>query len=289
MNARGRTGRQLGFSLIELLAALGIFLVITGAAFTLLTSSQQRYQTDSQLLSSFQEARLGMDQIVRDIDDSGFPPPSYLIPTFATQTTSVPFAWSPGYPTSPCQMGSLVGAGPGTCTTSASNDYAPGDFDIIIETVPNRLDPSCAPNCPVQWIRYQLPVPNGTTLLRGVAPKVIGDDPSVDTANALVPFVQNVVNNAPSLQIGQAQLSAAYPNMFPASASLPIFQYTCDTPTTTQYPAPSCWNAGADNSPANIRDVSITLIVASPLPDATTGMPRLVQLSARGHRVNPNQ
>ena len=54
-----QTSPELGFTLIELLAALGIFLLVTGAAFTLLSSSQQRYQTDSQLLTSFQEARLG--------------------------------------------------------------------------------------------------------------------------------------------------------------------------------------------------------------------------------------
>ena len=64
---------QAGFTLIELLTALGIFLLLTGAAFTLLSSSQQRYQTDSQVLTSFQEARLGLDQMVRDIDDAGYP------------------------------------------------------------------------------------------------------------------------------------------------------------------------------------------------------------------------
>jgi hypothetical protein len=47
--------------------------------------------------------------------------------------------------------------------------------------------------------------------------------------------------------------------------------------------------AGADNSPANIRDVAITLIVATPLPDATSGAQRVVQLSGRGRRLNPNQ
>jgi len=46
--------------------------------------------------------------------------------------------------------------------------------------------------------------------------------------------------------------------------------------------------AGASNAPANIREVTITLIVAAPLPDATTGVPRLVQLTGRGRRMNPN-
>src|SRR2546430_11394532 len=50
-------------------------------------------------------------------------------------------------------------------------------------------------------------------------------------------------------------------------------------PYTTLFrssPLPPCSGAGADNSPANIRDVAITLIVAAPLPDASTGRPRLV-------------
>jgi type II secretory pathway pseudopilin PulG len=265
--------RELGFTLIELLAALGIFLLITGAAFTLLTSSQQRYQTDSQLLTSFQEARLGIDQMVRDINDAGYPPPTF-VGTDPTMFTSFPFGWTPGYtvPT-PCQIGT---GGGGTCNNT------PGDFDLIIETNPNPQDPGSQ----VQWIRYAL---QGTTLMRGAALKQFGHDPKMDTDPFLAPFVQNVVNSSPNLQIGQFQLFATNPAVFPGGNPVPIFQYTCDTPTTLLPPPTLCLNAGADNSPANIRDVAITLIVASPLPDATTGQPRLVQLTARGRRVNPNQ
>ncbi|HXY13304.1 MAG TPA: prepilin-type N-terminal cleavage/methylation domain-containing protein [Terriglobales bacterium] len=275
--------RDAGFTLIELLAALGIFLVITGAAFTLLTSSQQRYQTDTQLLISFQEARLGLDQMVRDINDAGFPPSSFLISGSPTQVTSWPFAWSAaaGYTTSPssstsCQIGT---GGGGTCTTS-SGDSAPGDFDIIIETAPNLpTDPY------VYWIRYQL---QGTVLMRGVSPKVSGGDPDAafTGTNAMVPFVQNVVNQSCPPQLPSCQ--AAYPGVF-QGAAVPIFSYLCDTPTNPQTPAPLCISAGADNSSENIREVLITLIVAAPLPDATSGQPRLVELSGRGRRINPNQ
>jgi prepilin-type N-terminal cleavage/methylation domain-containing protein len=261
---------QLGFSLIELLVALGIFLVITGAAFTLLSSSQQRYQTESQVLTSFQEARLGLDQIVRDIDDAGYPPPSFFASGQPNFSASTPFAWSPGYPTLPACTVDI------TCIT-------PANFDLIIETNPNPQDGS-----PVQWIRYKLDSTTGT-LMRGMVGKVSGDDPDTDTAAALAPFVQNVVNNSPTLQIGLFQLSAAYPNVF-ASGSVPIFTYICDTPNSPQPPPTLCSAAAtADNSPANIRDVLITLVVASPLPDATTGKPRLVQLSGRARRVNPSQ
>ena len=270
---------QAGFTLVELLTALGIFLLITGAAFTLLTSSQQRYQTDSQILTSFQEARLGLDQMVRDINDAGFPPPTFFAASQPLQSASVPFAWSPGYPGARCQIGT---GGGGTCTTATAGDSAPGDFDIIIETNPNIQDPGSQ----VQWIRYQLV---GTTLTRGVAQKASSTDPDAATSapGVLVPFVQNVVNNVCPSQLPLCHSS--YPVIFPGGAPVPIFRYTCDTPSAPQYPLPFCKDAVTDNAPANIRDVAITLIVAAPLPDATTGVPRLVQLSGRGRRVNPNQ
>ena len=258
MNSAPSDKRQRGFTLIELLVALGIFLLVVGAAFTLLGSSQARYRTESQVLTSFQEARLGLDQIVRDVNDAGFPPPAFFQAPSPNLSASSPFAWSPNYPGSPCQIGV-------TCAT-------PGDFDLIIETNPNPQDLTCTPNC-IQWIRYQLqlpPVVQVPTLMRGVAFKASGTDPAAAFAgaNAVVPFVQNVVN----------------------SPAQPIFSYTCDTTTAPQLaPLPCPIAAAVDNFPANIRDVMINLIVATPQPDATTGQPRVVELRGRGRRVNPNQ
>jgi prepilin-type N-terminal cleavage/methylation domain-containing protein len=259
--------RQSGFTLIELLTALAIFLLICGAAFSLLGASQQRFKTETQVLNSFQEARLALDQIVRDTNDAGYPPPSYVNTTSpGASPTSTPFAWSPGYAAAPCPISGGAGI---PCTT-------PGDFDLIIETNPNPQDPGSQ----VQWIRYQL---QGTTLMRGMAPKVAGDDPATDTTGVMVPFVQNVVNNSSAAQISQFQVN--YPSMFPGGNPVPIFSYTCDTVAAPV----SCPSAGTTNSPLNIRDVLVTLIVASPAPDATTGVPRIVQLSGRGRRMNPNQ
>jgi prepilin-type N-terminal cleavage/methylation domain-containing protein len=243
---------QRGFTLIELLTALGIFLLVCGAAFTLLGSSQKHYQTESQVLSSFQEARLGLDQIVRDVNDAGYPPPTFFSASAPQNSASSPFAWIPGYPGTSCAIGTGVGV---QCTV-------PSGVDLIIETNPNREDPNCVPNCPVQWIRYQL---QGTTLMRGTANKP--GDPDTSTSGNFVPFVQNVVN----------------------TAAQPIFSYTCDT-TITPPPTLPCPNAtNADSQPGNIREVIVTLIVAAPVPDINTGQPRLVQLTGRGRRVNPNQ
>ncbi|HXR33311.1 MAG TPA: prepilin-type N-terminal cleavage/methylation domain-containing protein [Verrucomicrobiae bacterium] len=251
-----------GFSLVELMVAMAIFLIICAAMFELLQLSQERYASENQLSGSFQEARLALDQIARDVNDSGYPSLGMfsVIPANAAAYVASPVAWSPSYPTSSCLVGT---GGGGTCLT-------PGDFDLILETTVNGT---------VSWIRYQL---QGTTLNRAVVPKT-GGDPwgPTSAAGVMVPFLTNVMNNA----TGQlAQITATYPLMFPSGQPVPIFQYTCDT---SAGPAP-CPTAGASNSPANIRDVDITLIVMTQQPDAQTHMLKLVELNGRGHRANPS-
>lgn len=263
---------QKGFTLLEVLAATAVFIIVCGAMFSLLNTSQKRYQTESQVLDSFQDARLALDQIVQDANDSGYPPYSNFsnpacLPTVvcASYTTWVnsPIAWSPNYVVAPCLIGT---AGGGTCTS-------PGDFDVIFEE---------NTGAGVQWIRYQLA---GTTLSRGVALKALAD-PILTTNNApMTPYITNVMNNAPAAQI--ATFQASYPAMFPGGNPVPVFQFYCPNPAG----APAtvlCQNAGANNSPQNVVDVEVTLILQTTQKDAQSKAPRLVELNGRGHRINPN-
>lgn len=268
---------QKGFTLIETLIALAMFMVICGAIFKLLNTSQQRYQTESQVLDSFQDARLGLDQIVRDAHDAGYPPfssysttPNNCANVTCAAYVNSPIAWFPGYITfNPCLIGT---AGGGTCTS-------PGDFDVIFEGNPD--------NTQVKWIRYSL---QGTTLFRGVVNKGNGSSAwaALNNAGVMFPYVTNVMNNATPAQI--ATFKASYPQMFPGGIPQPVFQYYCPNPAAPPAPANIlCQNAGASNSPANVVDVEITLIVQTPQVDAQTRAPRLVELNGRAHRVNPNQ
>jgi prepilin-type N-terminal cleavage/methylation domain-containing protein len=257
---------QSGFTLIELMVSVAIFLLICGAIFELMGTTQNRFKTESQVLNAFEEARLGLDQIVRDVNDAGYPPQNHFSATVsAANFAASPIAWGPNYVAgSPCQIGT---AGGGTCTS-------PGDFDLIVE---GDVD-----GTGVVWIRYQLP-PGSTTLLRGVTPKAAGTEPVAATsaAGVMLPYVLNVMNNAPPAQI--AQFQAAYPAMFAGGNPVPIFNYTLDPPVG----AAGC--TAAANSPCNVRDVDITLIVMTPNTDAQTNQVHLVELKGRGHRVNPNQ
>jgi len=258
---------QQGFTLAELLVSSVVFLLLAGAAFSLLGSSAQRFKTDSQVLTSFQEARLGIDQISRDIADAGFPPRNHFNSpgTPASSYAAGPFAWSPNYPATPCAMG-------GACAI-------PNGFDLIVET--DYGGTVANGNNGVRWVRYQL-LAGATTLTRADVPKVAGADPVASTGGALLlPYLQNVMNNATGAQI--ASIRGAYPAMFPGNATVPVFTYTCDV--VGSFPAPCT----AANKVSDIRDVDVTLIVQSLSRDAKTQTLRLVELHGLGHRVNPNQ
>jgi hypothetical protein len=245
---------------------MAIFLLICAAMFGLLQLSQEKYSSESMLSGAFQEARLALDQVVRDVDVAGFPSQNMymVVPTSNPGSYAVgPVAWSPNYPSTTCLVGS---AGTGTCTT-------PSDYDLIVET---RLGTD--PN--VSWVRYQL---IGTTLYRAVVPKS-GSDPAAATASAgaMVPFLTNVMNNPGSAQL--AQITTTYPSMFPGGKPQPVFQYSCDAPGGTTAP---CQTVGPASTPLNIRDVDVTLIVATLQPDMQTHTMKLVELNGRGHRLNP--
>jgi len=275
-------GRASGFTLLEMMVSMGIFLLICASAFTLLGTTQQSYQAESQVLNSFEEAQLGLDQIVRDVNDAGYPPPNQFenyqfgsTPADTTLVADTPVAWNPGMYATP-QLACFIGPGGTPCATPGVDGGG-----LFLESNSNPQDPASR----VGYIRYKLD-PNTNTLLRGTFPKVGGQDPYLaHPDNTLVPFVQNVMNQASPAQI--AAINAQYPNMFPGGAQVPIFTYLFDTPSGP-LPAsdPRCFGL---NTAGNIRSVTITLIVQTPTPDPRTGRLRVVELTGRGSRINAFQ
>lgn len=259
-----------GLTLLELMVAMAIFGVICAAMFALLQLSQQRYSSESQLSGSFQEARLGVDQIVRDINVAGYPSLGmFSNPAGINSYAVAPFAWEPGYPAnSNCQV--LI-----TCVLTA-NSGGPSDFELVVET-------DLGNGNGVSWVRYLLGGADGTTLLRGVAPKTAGSSPLAAIPQAsMTPFVENVMNHPPDPLL--TQIKAQYPAMYPLGA-VPIFQYTCKTP---QGPQP-CSTAPANyNTPKNISDVDVTLIVKTRFADSQNQLLQVMELTGRGHISNPS-
>jgi prepilin-type N-terminal cleavage/methylation domain-containing protein len=255
--------RQRGFTLLELMVATAIFMVICAAMFELLDVSQKKYAIETQMSGTFGEARLGLDQIVRDINVSGYPPANLFSNTVnPLNFAQTSFPWSPGgYPNGTCQ----IEAG---CTV-------PGDFALVLE--------GAVQNHPgISWTCYELnQLQNDNVLYYGVVQKTSGDAwAACQGAGVLTPLVGNVMNDTNAGQI--AQITAQYPSLFPGGQVQPLFVYTCSTPNGTQL----CTSAGSYNQPQNITDVDITLIVESPEADLQTGAVKLVELTARGHRTN---
>jgi type II secretory pathway pseudopilin PulG len=223
-----------GFSLVELLVGTILFTIVTGAVFSLLLSAQLRYQGESNVTEAFQQANVAVDQIVRDVHSAGYPPKNSLNLAVANNNPdryALPFAWSPNYPAAPCSVA-------GSCAV-------PGDYDLIVETDLGNG---------VQWIRYSLV---GTTLMRGMAPKIPFADPVGSTDSSLVPYLDNVVNR---------------------NKSVPIFSYGYDNITP---PRPQ--------QPSFIREVNITLIVQGAQPDPQTGQFRTITMTGQAVRFNPSQ
>ena len=68
-----RHARQLGFSLIELIVAMGILTIVLAVVFNEIDKVQKRYRTEESKLDIFQEARNFMDRFVRDLHSAGYP------------------------------------------------------------------------------------------------------------------------------------------------------------------------------------------------------------------------
>jgi hypothetical protein len=120
-------------------------------------------------------------------------------------------------------------------------------------------------------------------LERGVATKVAGANPAASTLPNMMVYAENIVNipaNMPAGLLGAIQ--ASYPAMFPGGAPIPMFRYGCATATGAVLPCT------AANAPRDIVEVDVTIIALSPNPDPRNNQPRLVTLTGRARRLNPN-
>jgi len=92
---RRQAGPQSGFSLIELMVALTVTLVVSGAIYGLLSGGQSAFRREPELTDRQQNARVALNLIMRDIANAGSGMPKF-IQTFSrnldncTNTTTCP-------------------------------------------------------------------------------------------------------------------------------------------------------------------------------------------------------
>ncbi len=236
-----------GFSLLELLLAIGIFLVISWAIFGLLDTAQQRNRSEQDFMDSFQNARLGVEQIGREVRNAGYPRPFtytatpdnvFAAPPDLQRRFAIPFRGSPS-------QACIVNGG---CAV-------PNGFNLSMELDLDPMNPTCPEQ--VEIVDYQLvgdPPPAVTsTLMRRVQSKLPIVNPAGCMPNpaTFVPFVENVLNN-------------------PADPLDPVFTYECTGACT----------------PEAIQSVGISLRVRSSRPDPRTRQFRVITLNGTARRMN---
>lgn len=269
---------QSGFSLLEVVVVMSIFLVVTGAVFGLLNVAQSRYRSEQQILDILQNARLGIDLLTRDINRAGYPPlnsydpasPGWIAAGGVPVTRlATPFVGMTGGAINPaCIVDTAIPPALSTCVI-------PNNFELIIET---DLDPdNIVTPAQVEWVYYRLDTPGNPpppaapagggatrTLYRAVSTKTVGGNPT--TAGILVPFVENVVND-PAVVV-----AVGGPNP-------PLFTFVCAGG------APTC-------TPNNIVEIGIVLQAQANVKSmgvASGGLVHALTLQSVARRMNPPQ
>ena len=135
--------RQNGFSLVELMVAMTVTLIVSGAIYGLLTSGSAAFRREPEVADRQQNIRLAMDIISRDVFSAGA-----ALPTYAQAFTREDPAGGP------CAAGDgLNGCGvPGSLGAGPAGDRAPGvggdpstDTDVL--EIVSTTDP-----CPSQTV-----------------------------------------------------------------------------------------------------------------------------------------
>lgn len=272
--------RQAGFSLIELMVVMVIFLIVTGAVFGLLNVAQVRYRSEQQFLDSLQGARIALEQITANVHRAGFPG----VNGYDTVTPTSLWVAAGGVPAERVAVpfvGIRGGAIDQTCLIDTSNPTLstctiPNAFELVIET---DLDPeNTITPAQVEWVYYRLDTPGNAlaspptgggmtrTLYFRISPKQCGGMPWTPVTcpggkpvGTGTPMVDNIIND---------------PAAYAANPDEAVFRYTCASGATT------C-------TPENIQEVRIVLRARAFSQDIQTRGVRALTLQSVARRVNP--
>lgn len=151
------TRTERGFSLVELMVAMTVTLIVSGAIYGLLTSGSNAFRREPEVADRQQNIRVAMDLISRDVFNAGA-----ALPTFAQVFTRADPAGGGCTGTQ-----GLNGCGdPGTMGATAAANRAPGDGgdastnSDVLEIV------TTSENCPPQTVCAGVPGSAGVIVTR---------------------------------------------------------------------------------------------------------------------------
>jgi prepilin-type N-terminal cleavage/methylation domain-containing protein len=249
---------QSGFTLLELLIVMVLLAIVVGAIFRQVSTANERGANERVQLDLFQESREFMDQMARDLRQSGYPNPRNYDATIL-KCTAVNGDCTTTPPTLGDDQTTSAYAAVGLTQADANDLYFEGGVDDTNDTgkvlfTQYSYDPSTTGNCPCLRRSQQVKVQGTPTSLLGGA----------TTANYTTE-VQNVQN---------------YLN----GNNVPIFSFYTNGGTTPVPESTYSWNgvdgSGNSNNPtlASIDTVRIQLMVQSPTADLKSGQAPVITL-----------
>jgi prepilin-type N-terminal cleavage/methylation domain-containing protein len=212
-------GKQSGFSLLELLIVIMIFLIISAAVFQVLGLTTERSSAEQTKLDMFQEAREFMDQMARDLRLAGYPNAR----NFAPSVLANPLANDP-----------RVAVGIVKIASGELWFEADVDGTGTVSVIRYYLDTSSSTNCPCLK-RSQLPKVSGNPYTGQTAPSYQLEVQGVTNTNIFTAYNSGVPQTLP-LDFNSAGASIAALDTVQAVLSLQgaaIDPKTHKRPTTT--------------------------------------------------------
>ncbi len=304
---------QAGFTLIEVMVVLLIFMIIAGAVFAAISAAQVRYRAEKQFLDSFQGARIGVDLMVRDIHNAGYPSPY----TYPGNFPKAPIGPTPIQIPDPVPWEVPTDADPGlqqrfavgivgvrggavdlTCTVNGGANPCdpdgpggvpgfPNAFDIILELDidPEANNPALGPPT-IEWVRYQLCwiQPDGTCDPDKKSPNAWPGGRQHSTLVRAVAVKDAVsdpsviaVSNVPFVEnIVQDSTENVGALLLDGTRNTPVFTYICA-------------GGAASCTVEQVESVIINLRVRSAEADLQTRQAREITLRGLARRLNPSR
>ena len=126
---RRQAGPQSGFSLIELMVALTVTLVVTGAIYGLLSGGQSAFRREPELTDRQQNARVALNLIMRDIANAGSGMPKF-IQTFSQNLNN-------------CTNNATCPADTGRITRPDVPAEVPDELEMLTNSGTKENEPAC--------------------------------------------------------------------------------------------------------------------------------------------------
>jgi prepilin-type N-terminal cleavage/methylation domain-containing protein len=249
-----RSQCEAGFSLVEMLVVVAILTTVVAVIVGYINTFQTRYNVESMRLDSTQSTREFLDQVARDLHQTGFPGQNMYVA--GTLGGGNPWYWDQR-------------AATGIVSASPTQIMFEGDVDGTgtVSSLTYQLATNPATNqCPC-------------VIRRGQTRKLPGD-PLVTNVPLFYTEVNGVINSGGAIALSGAGKYGADDAFYAAYKAEPVFRYYDAAGNQVAVPADTGGTGGGIATLQTIRTIRVTLNVLSPYPDQVTGVKPVINMSS---------